>query len=263
MASTNQTENLGLPQFIDSDKPGWLTDFNTAMVKIDEGVHAAQTNATDALEKAESASGEVKNYEEQIQEAITTANNASATASNAEETAQSAQNTANTAVSNSTVNATNLQNLLNKLLITSPATVETFTPPSDYSQVLNGSLGSTLTLTSTSGTARFSKSDVTLTSIKTQHPMGEKKLMGRITIIKETATTSSTLSGKIFPDTTNLNLDCHALVVFTGTNVITKQPLSIVNGVLNMTINWNSAATSASIYLFDSILTQSFREEAQ
>lgn len=35
MASTNKTENLNLSQFIDTDKPSWLTDYNEDMEKID------------------------------------------------------------------------------------------------------------------------------------------------------------------------------------------------------------------------------------
>lgn len=36
MSSTNQTTHYQLPLFIASDKPAWLTDWNTAMIKIDE-----------------------------------------------------------------------------------------------------------------------------------------------------------------------------------------------------------------------------------
>lgn len=35
MGSTNSTTNLQLPQFIGTDKPSWLGDFNGAMLKVD------------------------------------------------------------------------------------------------------------------------------------------------------------------------------------------------------------------------------------
>lgn len=35
MASTNKTETLELSQFIDTDKPAWLTDYNNDMEKVD------------------------------------------------------------------------------------------------------------------------------------------------------------------------------------------------------------------------------------
>ena len=35
MASTNKTPNLELSQFIDTDKPAWMTDYNNDMSRID------------------------------------------------------------------------------------------------------------------------------------------------------------------------------------------------------------------------------------
>lgn len=48
MASTNKTTNYELSQFIGSDKPAWLTDYNSDMGKIDAGIAAAQSTATGA-----------------------------------------------------------------------------------------------------------------------------------------------------------------------------------------------------------------------
>ena len=48
MASTNKTTNYELSQFIGSDKPAWLTDYNADMGKIDAGIAAAQSTATGA-----------------------------------------------------------------------------------------------------------------------------------------------------------------------------------------------------------------------
>lgn len=49
MSSTNKTTNLELSQFIGSDKPTWLVDYNGDMSKIDSGVGTvkAQADATD------------------------------------------------------------------------------------------------------------------------------------------------------------------------------------------------------------------------
>lgn len=52
MSSTNKTTNYELSQFIGTDKPAWLTDYNADMSKIDAGVAAAQTTATGADGKA-------------------------------------------------------------------------------------------------------------------------------------------------------------------------------------------------------------------
>lgn len=55
MSSTNKTTNYELSQFLGTDKPAWLTDYNTDMGKIDAGIHTAQSTATGADGKADSA----------------------------------------------------------------------------------------------------------------------------------------------------------------------------------------------------------------
>lgn len=52
MAHTNHTDNLELSQFLSSDKPSWLNDYNGDMLKIDAGVAAAASSASDAYTKA-------------------------------------------------------------------------------------------------------------------------------------------------------------------------------------------------------------------
>ena len=52
MSSTNKTTNYNLSQFIGTDKPAWLTDYNSDMSKIDAGVNTAQSTATGADGKA-------------------------------------------------------------------------------------------------------------------------------------------------------------------------------------------------------------------
>ena len=53
MSSTNKTTNYDLSQFIGSDKPAWLGDYNSDMSKIDAGIHTAATTATGADGKAD------------------------------------------------------------------------------------------------------------------------------------------------------------------------------------------------------------------
>lgn len=63
MASTNKTTTLGLSQFVGTDKPDWLTDYNEDMEKIDtwattadSNINAANNNASGAKTTAEAAS---------------------------------------------------------------------------------------------------------------------------------------------------------------------------------------------------------------
>lgn len=39
MSATGSTTNYKLPQFEENDIPSWLTDFNSAMEKIDTAIH--------------------------------------------------------------------------------------------------------------------------------------------------------------------------------------------------------------------------------
>lgn len=48
MSATNHTTNYNLPQFIDSDKPSWLSDVNGAMSTIDAGMQANKVSASEA-----------------------------------------------------------------------------------------------------------------------------------------------------------------------------------------------------------------------
>lgn len=52
MSSTNKTTNYDLSQFIGTDKPAWLSDYNGDMGKIDAGINTAQSTATGADGKA-------------------------------------------------------------------------------------------------------------------------------------------------------------------------------------------------------------------
>ena len=48
MSHTNTTTNFGLPQFITTDKPAWLTDVNVAYAAIDTAMKNNQTAAANA-----------------------------------------------------------------------------------------------------------------------------------------------------------------------------------------------------------------------
>lgn len=55
MSSTNKTSHYNLPQFIGSDIPTWLGDFNSAMSAIDNGINSAATTAGSASTTAAAA----------------------------------------------------------------------------------------------------------------------------------------------------------------------------------------------------------------
>lgn len=55
MSSTNKTTYYNLSQYIGTDKPTYLSDYNSDMSKIDAGIHGVQKTATTANQTAGSA----------------------------------------------------------------------------------------------------------------------------------------------------------------------------------------------------------------
>ena len=124
MSATNQTPNYDLPQYIGTDVPSYLGDFNKAMLDIDtaikgvdnkaasavSSVATANANASEALENANTASAKADTAQATATQAQTTATQAQATATQANSTANTAKSTANTAKST----ADNAQEVANK-----------------------------------------------------------------------------------------------------------------------------------------------------
>lgn len=112
MSSTNKTTYYDLSQYIGTDKPTYLGDYNSDMSKIDAGIHGAEDKATTASQSAGSAVARVSEVEKTVQrhtESITTLQTdvkglkdsvkvAQDTASTGSQKADSAQQTANSAL---------------------------------------------------------------------------------------------------------------------------------------------------------------------
>ena len=119
------TTNYELPQFVGTDKPTWLGDFNTAMSTIDSGmaenasditslgtrVTNAETTAGQASTDVASLQSTVSTLSTNVSSVTTTANNAQSTATSALNTANSAQSTAETADGKADSNATKIGDL--------------------------------------------------------------------------------------------------------------------------------------------------------
>lgn len=84
MSHTNETLNYKLPQFVDTDQPTWLGDFNGAMNAIDTAVTGVASNASTALSAANNAVNRVGQVETTIANVETTANNAYSLSANNE-----------------------------------------------------------------------------------------------------------------------------------------------------------------------------------
>lgn len=108
MSSTNKTTNYELSQFLGTDKPAWLTDYNTDMSKIDAGIHSAQSTATGADGKADAnatAIGTLANLTTTDKtSAVGAINEINTTATTAQNTANSASTGVNTIATKLTLN---------------------------------------------------------------------------------------------------------------------------------------------------------------
>lgn len=99
MGATNRTQNYNLPQFVGSDKPTWLGDFNGAMSSIDSQMKINADSATSADTKADTA--------------LTNAQNAQTTANTAQTTASEASTTATSALNKALSNEQGINNMFN------------------------------------------------------------------------------------------------------------------------------------------------------
>lgn len=101
MSSTNKTTNYDLSQFIGTDKPAWLVDYNGDMGKIDTAIKNAADGATTADGKADTANnniGTMANLTTTAKSTLVEAiNEVDAAAGTAQTTAESAASTASTA----------------------------------------------------------------------------------------------------------------------------------------------------------------------
>lgn len=108
MASTNKTTNYELSQFLGSDKPAWLSDYNADMSKIDTAIKNAADAATAAGGEATSAATAIGTLTN-----LTTDDKTSTVAAinEVDSHADTAQNTANTASGLATNAITGVNNL--------------------------------------------------------------------------------------------------------------------------------------------------------
>ena len=91
MASTNKTPNFDLSQYIGSDKPTYLGDYNSDMSKIDTAMATNKTNSENAVTVATGANETASNAQTIATQAQTTAQQANTLAQTAKSAADTAQ----------------------------------------------------------------------------------------------------------------------------------------------------------------------------
>jgi hypothetical protein len=92
MAHSNATPNYNLPQWVGTDKPTFLGDFNSAFSAIDTGMKSNADASTSAVQTANTADGNATNALQNANTAVNTANTAKNTADDAILLARQAKN---------------------------------------------------------------------------------------------------------------------------------------------------------------------------
>ena len=130
MSSTNKTTNYDLSQYIGSDKPTYLSDYNGDMYKIDaqmkvnaDNIATAISSASTATSTANSAVSTANSASSDAASALSTANSASTTAGNAQSTANSALSTATAAQTTANSANSKAEAIASKLNLTSFETI--------------------------------------------------------------------------------------------------------------------------------------------
>lgn len=97
MSSTNKTTYYELTQYIGTDKPTYLGDYNSDMSKIDASIHDADDKATTASQNAGSAIARVGEVEKTVQSHTSTITSLQTDVTGLKDSVKTAQNTATTA----------------------------------------------------------------------------------------------------------------------------------------------------------------------
>lgn len=221
MASTNKTTNYELSQFVGTDKPAWLSDYNGDMGKIDAGIYAAQTTATGADGKADSnatAIGTLTNLNTTDKTSCVAAINEANTLAG---TAQGTANTADGKASDNALAITALQNEIGKFNFTD------FRTPNVTGSGINVTLNEIKSATNSDGSIG--------------------KLYGSIFGTVTTTSGNITIADCGFRPATDINIDGVCLrqnITSGGAPVINILPITIhTDGTVtlqyNMTATWN------------------------
>lgn len=152
MSYTNSTPNYDLPQWIGTDKPTFLGDFNSAFSAIDTQMKANADASTAATATANSAAATATSANTNAITALNTANSAASEAASATSAAASATSTANTASTNAEA----------ALRASAANTIENLAPA--YDPTLTYSVGDLVTYIDDQNSGKLYKCIVAVTS---------------------------------------------------------------------------------------------------
>lgn len=227
MASTNKTTNYELSQFLGSDKPAWLSDYNSDMNKIDTQMKANADAATAAGSNASSALTEIGD----LTQLTTTAKTSAVAAINeVDSNADTAQNTANSAYNKAGANEDAIAALSSYL------DLNTFTTP---------------TVSITGATLNTQSTNISCAS-NSDGSLG--KIYGDLRFVAQSSTAVVTFPTPLRPNTA---LTVNGIVVgqYDGTNIIMRSMTIGTDGLATITFadlgigaQWRCCLTACLIF---------------
>lgn len=230
MSSTNKTTNYELSQFLGTDKPAWLTDYNSDMTKIDAGIHSAQGTATGADGKADANTASIGTLTNLTTDAQ---NNLVSAINEVDSHADSAQGTANNAgtIANSAkTKADGLESYLN---------INTF---DDL----------TFTVTGTTGVAGVSNPKIAVNTSKSL-----AKIYGRIRVNNVNADVTVTIADTGLRPTSAITINgaCMRVNVTSGVYSTYMQDYTInTDGTITLTFNPTNTTGVTDLYFWACLL---------
>lgn len=243
MSSTNKTTNYELSQFVGSDKPAWLQDYNTDMSKIDTGIHNAATTATGADGKADANTTAIGTLTNLTTEAKT---NLVAAVNEVDSNASTAQNTANTAgtTANQALNTAN--GLVDYLNVGASNTVITAT---------------NMSLTGTGSIGPDSSIHIVGNANKTLI-----KIYGNVSIrnVSQNSSITVNISNTGLAPSSNITVNGCGIITKEDSRVIFVDPLDYTikqNGDITFTINTNNASGVVAKFIACVVFLKDFGDQ--
>lgn len=244
MASTNKTTNYNLSQFIGSDKPTYLGDYNSDMLKIDAQMKTNADNVATAISGIETATATANSANQTAQSANTTANSANQTAQTANTNANNAQSTANSALATATTASgkadqveSNLNTFENNFNFTS---ITSYSSASDFN--IN------YATLSTSNLRVVCNSDGSI-----------GKIYGKIKLNSDNSHAPSlTFSSNLRP-TSNITIHCVGMTYhcFTGQDYVPGNTVDLeiaTNGTVTINTNYAGSRNLTVLFIYPSLL---------
>lgn len=250
MASTNKTTNYELSQYVGSDKPSYLNDYNQDMNRIDLGIHAAKseadTNAT-AIGTLSSLTTTAKT------DLVSAINEVDSEASTANATATQADGKANT-------NATAIGTIANLDTTTKSDLVSAINEVNYNLGLFNLTNFSTLTITPSKGTTSSTLGLAKNSNGSLFKVYGEIDIYG-LSISNYEEITVTTSDTGLRPDKAYTINALGIKILGSGsiiTNMAFNQSVTVnTNGTLTMTCAITSEYTTMRIILFPCLLFNS------